>query len=110
MIVQKELLLKNLPLVLANPHIPELTPEEIMKVLEKLKKLETESRERFFLTVNMLSTCNLEPGNEGNPTKLTNEILYWAGRKKKKLPKYKESNPKMPQCVNGRVIKNPKGL
>ena len=103
----RNIIMQIIPDVLNSPHTPELTPEEKQKLLNKLDWLaRNEHRAQFFL--NLTAMQYLIIGTAENPTRLTNTLLKWAG--KTKPPKYKEAYKKIPDCKNGRIIRNARGL
>jgi hypothetical protein len=104
----RDRLMKNMPLVLQNPHIPSLLEEQKEKIIDKLVWLaNNEYRAQFYQNI-VGAIASLDPGIPESPHKLWPTFLKWAGIKK--LPKYKEPIPTIGNAKNGRVIRGTKGL
>lgn len=102
-------LVPHLTAVLSSPHEPELTPDEVLAVLNKARHTaENEHRAAVFCILRYIP--NIEVGTESAPARLTDKVLEWAGRKKK--PGYGNKVPRQTigPAANGRVIKKSGGL
>lgn len=100
-------ILEFLPLVLEAPHFPPLTADEKQTIHLKLAFLRTqETRASYF--GNVAGISYLRPGTVEAPTKLTPQLMRWAGRRG--MPKYKEPKQQIPGAKNGRILKTGKGL
>lgn len=100
----RKLLFQNLPVVLANPHEPQLSESEKQKISDKLKFLaDNEYRASFYLINLSVIVNNLSPGTIEKPTVLPHTILKWAGRVGEKV---KREAKKKSQVKKGRVIRS----
>lgn len=106
--VVRSQLFEFLPQVLASPHRPTLNAEEQGRVLDKLAWLSAnEHRAVFYLSV-VCVVASLRPGTPDRPTDLTETVVKWARGNKNR--KYREPRQRIGHSVNGRVIRDSKGL
>ncbi len=84
------------------PHIPQLSPEEVLKIKNKIEWIiNNETRAAFYET--LIVTVETPKGTTENPTRIGSMLLKWCGRRSRK---YKEPTKKAGHAANGRVIRD----